>query len=640
MNARSRSWVWLPVLAFLLAWSVSSTAAIDELELIVDGGASSFPTPIAYGPAAQASGQHWEFTDGTGSQTGGITYVDLVTSDTWSVTGEFWTGGGTGGDAFYVYGWATGDPTTEHSAHGQYSIAYDEFDDQIQLHHDGVTLATVSEAGMDSATWRSFQVDCTEGVFDVYLDGALKLSYNDGAAFYSRIAGDRFGFGGRDATATNIHRVRGMVWSATTSTATTDLQLTVDGGAPSFPAPAAYGIPLAGEDAFGGFWHLTPVSGYGGITYQGLPGADVWSVSGEFWSGGGVSVDGGDAFFVYAWATGDPSFEAESLQQYSVAYGEYAEQIQLLYNGVILPDDPAGNPAAVTEAGIDSSTWRAFQVDVSAGVFDIYLDGVLKLHYDDSASFYGRKVGDRFGFGGRGGVANNYHRVRNMALATTTVSDTSALAVSTEGGAPVYPTGTAFGAAVDGGAAWQLNPVIASTHGGVSYPSANLEERFDLSGEFRSGGGTGADIFYSFFWADTEPAWQSTANGQYAVSFDEFNDEIKFIYDGATLAAVTDATLDNGLWRPFQVSCDTGVFDIWLDGSLVLTYETAPTSSRAPPARCRASPAAQAPKRTATRSATWLPTSARRPRRRSSGRPRSSATSTTALGRPRRSPTP
>ena len=373
MNARSRRWVWLYACVCLLPWSVGSTAAIDELELIVDGGASSFPTPAAYGPAAQVAGQYWEFTDGTGNQTGGITYVDLPVSDVWSVTGQFWTGLGSGGvaggDAFYVYAWATGDPTTEHSAHGQYSIAYDEFDEEIQLHYDGVTLASVPQTGMASETWRSFQVDCIEGAFGVYLDGALKLSYDDGPNFYGRVGGNRFGFGGRDATATNVHRVKGMAWNATTS------------------------------------------------------------------------------------------------------------------------------------------------------------------------------------------------------------ADTSALAVITEGGAPTFPVGTAFGSAVDAGAAWQLNPAVVGAHGGVKYSSLGLTERFDLTGEFRSGGGTGADMFYVFLWADAEPNWQSHAVGQYAVSFDELNEQIKLIYNGATLAFFGDSTLGNGQWRTFQVSCDTGVFDVQLDGSLVLTHD-------------------------------------------------------------------
>jgi hypothetical protein len=368
MSARSRSCVWLAALVLLASWGASASAAIDELEVIVDGGASSFPTPIAYGSAAQVAGQHWELTTAATTLTGGITYTDLPLEELWTITGEFWTGGGTGADAFYVYLWATSDPSGEDSANEQYTVAYDEFTDQIQLLHDGAVLAAVSEAGIDSSTWRTFQIDCNAGIFDIYLDGGLKLSYDDG------------------------------------------------------------------------------------------------------------------------------------------------------------------------------------------------------MH------FYGRAVGGNSGFGGRTADNTNEHRVRNMVLAANTSANTSALAVAINGGSFTYPTPTAFGGAVDGNAAWQLDTATAASHGGVTYSNLGLGERFDLTGEFRSGGGTGADIFYVYLWADTEPAWQSDTNGQYAISFDEFNDQIKLIYSSDTVAAVNDATLDNGQWRAFQISCDTGVFDVWLDGSLVFSY--------------------------------------------------------------------
>ena len=268
---------------------------------------------------------------------------------------------------------------------------------------------------------------------------------------------------------------------------------------------------------------------------------------------------------MFGWATSDPAGEDAAHQQYTFAYDEFADQIQVLYDGTVL--------AVAGEAGLDSSTWRQFQVDCTEGLFELYLDGALKLTYDDRLHFYGNATGDRFGFGARTAGNTNEHRVRSMVWNVTTSSNTSALAVSTEGAAPTYPTGTAFGSAVDGGGAWQLNFAVASTHGGVSYSSLGLGERFDLTGEFRSDFGTGADIFYAYFWADTEPAWQSDTNGQCAVSFDEYNDQVKLIYSGTTLASYNDATLDNGLWRDFQVSCDTGVFDVWLDGGVVITYD-------------------------------------------------------------------
>ncbi len=370
MSARSRCWVWLPALVVILSWGSTASAAIDELEVILDGGASTFPTPTAYGSATQVAGQHWELTPATANQSGGVTYAGLSVGDMWSVTGQFWSGGGSGADAFYVYTWAVTDPAAEDSADQQYTFAYDEWDDQIQILYNGGVLASASDTGLDSSGWRDFRVDCTEGLFEMYLDGVLRLTYDERMHLYGIAIGDRFGFGARTGpTETNEHRVRNMVWDVTSS------------------------------------------------------------------------------------------------------------------------------------------------------------------------------------------------------------AGTSALSVSTEGGAPTFPTGTGFGGAVDGGLAWQLDFVNTNDHGGVSYSSVALGERFDLTGEFRSGGGTGADIFYAFLWADTEPAWQSDTNGQYAVSFDEYNDQIKLIYSGTTLAFYNHTTLDDRAWHAFQVSCDTGVFDVWIDGSPVITYD-------------------------------------------------------------------
>jgi len=232
MSARYRYWVWLSALTVVALFAVDARAAIDELELIVDGGVSTFPTPTAYGTAAQTAGQYWELTAALANESGGITYPELPIGDTWSITGEFWTGGGTGADAFYVYGWAASDPAAEDSANQQYTVAYDEWTDEIQLLYDGATLAVVGELGMDSSSWRTFRVDCAAGVFDIYLDSILKLSYDDGLFFYGRTAGDRFGFGARTGPSeTDTHRVRSMVWNVTTSANTSALAVSTEGGA-------------------------------------------------------------------------------------------------------------------------------------------------------------------------------------------------------------------------------------------------------------------------------------------------------------------------------------------------------------------------------------------------------------------------
>ncbi len=94
---------------------------------------------------------------------------------------------------------------------------------------------------------------------------------------------------------------------------------------------------------------------------------------------------------------------------YTIRYHEWEDKIQLLNNAD--PDPPLDT---VDELNIDNSQWRAFKVEFDKGIFNIYLDDVLKLTYDDSANYQDRTTGNLFGFDATTGGATNIHRVRNM----------------------------------------------------------------------------------------------------------------------------------------------------------------------------------------------------------------------------------
>jgi len=153
-----------------------------------------------------------ELTPNENSKSGQLEYADLQLSDNWSVTGEFWTGGGNGADAFYIYVWASDTPTSENSAKGQYSINYDEYQDEIQLKYDGDSLTEVAQSSIDNSQWRSFQVDFDQGRFEIYLDDQLKLEHDDSANYQNRMSNNLFGFGARTGGLNNYHRVRNMQW--------------------------------------------------------------------------------------------------------------------------------------------------------------------------------------------------------------------------------------------------------------------------------------------------------------------------------------------------------------------------------------------------------------------------------------------
>ena len=169
---------------------------------------------------ATHQGDYIELTQAVDNQNGQIEYTDLPLSDDWSVTGEFWTGGGDGADAFYIYVWANGTPAGEAQDQGQYSIIFNEFEDKIQLYSAGAPdiLKTVSQPiPIDNSEWRPFRVVFYKGEFEVYLDHQLKLEYDDSANYETRMnnpANNLFGFGARTGGQNNYHRVRNMEWTA------------------------------------------------------------------------------------------------------------------------------------------------------------------------------------------------------------------------------------------------------------------------------------------------------------------------------------------------------------------------------------------------------------------------------------------
>jgi len=174
---------------------------------------------------AEHRGDYIQLTEAVDGQNGQIEYVDLPLSDDWSVTGEFWTGGGDGADAFYIYVWANGTPTSEATNKGQYSITFDEWTDEIELYDATNLLKSVSQLiPIDNSEWRPFRVVFYKGEFEVYLDHQLKLEYDDGDYYETRmdnLANNLFGFGARTGEKNNVHKVRNMKWTTGTPVDTT-----------------------------------------------------------------------------------------------------------------------------------------------------------------------------------------------------------------------------------------------------------------------------------------------------------------------------------------------------------------------------------------------------------------------------------
>ena len=188
--------------------TVSYPGASFEYRWWVD---SELPERTLKGDAIQKEG-YVELTPNEGGKSGQIEYTGLSLGDHWTITGEFWSGGGSGADAFYIYLWARSTPTSEDDDQGQYCIAFDEYQDQIQFKFAGDLLAAVDQPDLDNGQWHHFAVVCDEGVFKVYLDHRLRLEYDDSANYPDRTSNSNalFGFGARTGGLTNFHRVRNI----------------------------------------------------------------------------------------------------------------------------------------------------------------------------------------------------------------------------------------------------------------------------------------------------------------------------------------------------------------------------------------------------------------------------------------------
>jgi len=123
---------------------------------------------------------------------------------------QFWTGGGSGADAIWLHFYTVSMPTGEQQPCGGYQVAYDEYEDEIQLHFDGTKLKYVGQTDLDNETWRDAEVRFFNFRTKIYLDGVLKIDYQDSER---TLTGNHFGWGARTGGLTNEHRIRNLkVW--------------------------------------------------------------------------------------------------------------------------------------------------------------------------------------------------------------------------------------------------------------------------------------------------------------------------------------------------------------------------------------------------------------------------------------------
>ncbi len=123
---------------------------------------------------------------------------------------EFWIGGGNGADGLWLYSDADNPGNgyiSEDQNHGGYVFAYDTWQNEHQIKHNGVTYGTNFEANHDNATWRTGRIEQFNTTGRMYLDGVMRLERTN---LPNDNVGDYFGFGCRTGGANNEHRIRNV----------------------------------------------------------------------------------------------------------------------------------------------------------------------------------------------------------------------------------------------------------------------------------------------------------------------------------------------------------------------------------------------------------------------------------------------
>ena len=149
---------------------------------------------------------------------------------------------------------------------------------------------------------------------------------------------------------------------------------------------------------------LTPnlVGQIGNLTWQVDQGAGIKAVA-EFRIS---SAGGADAVFFFTHCASTPNTEDDAVGGYIIALDEFAGNLQLLHNGVLLDSVP-GEPWA-------NNQFHTMEVIINYNIISVSIDGINQLIHQD---VNGRDLTGQFlGFGARTGGVTNKHDVRRLEL--------------------------------------------------------------------------------------------------------------------------------------------------------------------------------------------------------------------------------
>lgn len=143
-------------------------------------------------------------------QQGQIEYSGITLDDPFTIEFDFWTGGGTGGDAVWFYFGNSSTPAQEDSAAGGYHVMYGEFAGAVRIYWNGSQIKTQAVANIGNSTWHTAKITYDAQIFEVFMDGVSIYSHTD--ATPRTWGGNLFGWGARSGFGNNNnHYVRNLL---------------------------------------------------------------------------------------------------------------------------------------------------------------------------------------------------------------------------------------------------------------------------------------------------------------------------------------------------------------------------------------------------------------------------------------------
>jgi hypothetical protein len=179
--------------------------------MILHEDMQTLPSGTLKGTATYDSVNKWvELTPASGGINGQLEYnqaPELAENIGFAAHWKQWAGGGTGADTNYFYTHTTSTATNFNSSVNGYIFATNEWQNRIEVWFNGSQISQIGQQNIDDSNWHDIVniLYLNDGLYyyQFWYDNDLKISSSSS----STPTGNLLGFGARNGSYTNIHRV-------------------------------------------------------------------------------------------------------------------------------------------------------------------------------------------------------------------------------------------------------------------------------------------------------------------------------------------------------------------------------------------------------------------------------------------------